>query len=133
MALGRHHSPHNTTPYRGDTPTPWHEDSPRLSRLLLTEYKSDHNSGKLVAVSRSVVEDGAAITRVMYWPDDGTFLFLDSDAPDDPGADYEPDLVVLCLDCLLENGGGALGRGMDVARRAGEARYVDGVWQEWGD
>ena len=38
--------------------------------------------------------------------------------------DHESQLV--CLDCLLEDA--ALARGLDVARRFGEAELSDGVW-----
>jgi hypothetical protein len=83
-------------------------------------------SKRLATVSRSVVEDGVPVARIFYFHD-GTFLFLDAAAPDDP-ADYEYDLSVACLHRLLELGGEELGRGMDVARQAGEARYLAGAW-----
>jgi hypothetical protein len=61
--------------------------------------------------------------------DSGFMLFL---ADFDPGRDT-PDtapLEPMCLDCLLDMGGEQLGRGLDLARRAGQADF-DVEASEW--
>jgi hypothetical protein len=49
--------------------------------------------------------------------------------PEDPAETREDDLRVVCLGCLLDHHPEA-GRGMDLAKRRGAARLVDGVWLE---
>ena len=49
--------------------------------------------------------------------------------PGDPAETREDDLRVVCLGCLLDNHPEA-GIGMDLAKRRGAARLVDGVWLE---
>jgi hypothetical protein len=79
-----------------------------------------------LAAVTPAVEAGASPIRVLYFAEDETFLLLDADAPEDPN-DCDQELTVVCAHCLLEHHPQA-GRGMDIARRAGEARLRGGAW-----
>jgi hypothetical protein len=82
-----------------------------------------------LAVITRAVQAGAPPARVLYFEDDGSYLLLDADAPEDANEHDPQDLVVICPHCLLERNPAA-GRGMDAAQRTGEARYQGGAWIE---
>jgi hypothetical protein len=77
-----------------------------------------HRSPTQLSVISQAVSDGAMPTRV-FRDDDGSYLLLGDDVPDDPSG-YDPSrLVVICTHCLL-NEHPQVGRAMDAAKRTGE-------------
>jgi hypothetical protein len=81
-----------------------------------------------LAVITAAVQAGAPPARVFCF-EDGSYLLLDADAPEDADEHDPQDLVVICPHCLLERNPAA-GKGMDAAQRTGEARYDGGAWIE---
>ena len=80
-------------------------------------------------MSRALLEPDTPAVRVLYLgPDDG-YVILDASIPDDPSALKPGGFTPICLGCLIERRP-EVGRGMDVARRAGGARLVEGAWLE---
>jgi hypothetical protein len=70
------------------------------------------------------VDRGAPIVRI-YGSDD-SFVLLDEDCPADAD-DYDGQLVVVCMGCLLEEHPEAA-RGLDLAKNYGAAHLADGEW-----
>ena len=85
-----------------------------------------HASSKLVVVTRAVA-DGTSPRWIAYLEEDEGFLIGETYV--DPVEQRWQDLVVVCLDCLLERHP-AVGRGMDFAKETGESALVDGEWLE---
>jgi hypothetical protein len=71
----------------------------------------------------------APAVRVLYDKCEDGFVLLDASMPGDPAETREDDQRVVCLGCLLDNHPEA-GIGMDLAKRRGAARLVDGDWLE---
>jgi hypothetical protein len=57
-------------------------------------------------------------TRI-FRDDDGGYLLLGDDVPDDPSGDDPRKLRVICTHCLLDQHP-QVGKAMDVAKRTGE-------------
>jgi hypothetical protein len=88
--------------------------------------------GRLVVVSRSIVEQGSPANRVFHFAEDDGYVILDQATADqDPGLAARDSLEVVCLECLLELQP-EVGRGLDVARgsESGGARLYRGEWLE---
>jgi hypothetical protein len=82
-------------------------------------------ASKLVVVTRAVA-DGTSPRWVAYIEEDGNFLLGEKYI--DPVKTRWQDLIVICLDCLLEEHPCA-GRGMDLARKGGVACSSEGEWR----
>jgi hypothetical protein len=87
------------------------------------------HSSNLAVASRALLEAGAAPSRVLYFEEDRSYLVLDADTPEDPSTVTVGYLAPVCVHCLLDQHP-SVGRGMDVARRTGGARLVEGAWLE---
>jgi hypothetical protein len=81
----------------------------------------------LAVVTPAVSERRRAATRILHCGG-GPFILLDADAPEDP-VDYSGELVVTCTSCLIDQHP-EVARGLDIARRVGEARFDGGEWRE---
>jgi hypothetical protein len=91
--------------------------------------RSHHSPRTRLAVISDGVHQGQPVTRVFYG--DGGFTLLDRAMQEENPDDHElEEFHAVCLDCLLERHPEA-GAGMDVARRGGSSRFVEGHgWME---
>jgi hypothetical protein len=81
-----------------------------------------------LAVVSKGIERGRPPERVMYFEDDGGFMVLDEQVPENPAELDRDELMVVCIACLIDRHP-AIARGMDVACRGGGlARYTGGRW-----
>jgi hypothetical protein len=90
----------------------------------LANHSHRSPASKLVVVTRAVA-DGASPRWVAYLEEDENFLIGEKYI--DPVAQRWQDLVVVCVDCLLEQHPD-VGRGMDLAQEEGVACYSEGAW-----
>jgi hypothetical protein len=88
-----------------------------------------HSPRTRLAVVSDGVHQGQPITRVIYG--EGGFTLLDAAMQDENPNDHElHEFHVICESCLIERHPEA-GAGMDIARRGGSSRYVEGHgWME---
>jgi hypothetical protein len=81
-----------------------------------------------LAVVSKGIESGRPPGRILYFEDDGGFLVLDEQVPENPAELERDELTVVCVDCLIDRHP-AIARGMDVACHGGGlARYSGGRW-----
>ena len=83
--------------------------------------------GHLAVISGGL--KGGPAARILFERQEGGFLTLDDRMPEDPAGTSTDDLVVVCEHCLVDQPP-EVGAGMDVARRTGGARLVEGQWLE---
>jgi hypothetical protein len=88
---------------------------------------SSRSAHTRLAVVSEAVHAGAMPTRILRG-DDGGLIVLDASCPEN-GDEFDGELVVVCEHCLLDLCP-EVGRGLDVARRAGAARLWQGEWLE---
>jgi hypothetical protein len=90
--------------------------------------QEDHRcASERLSVVTEAVDQGAPVVRILG-SDDDSFILLDEDCPENAD-DYDGELVVICMGCILEQHP-EVGRGLDLAKRYGSARYrADG--DEW--
>jgi hypothetical protein len=85
------------------------------------------SSADLVVISKGI-ENGRPPGRVLYFEEDGGFMVLDEQVPENPAELERDELMVVCVSCLLDKHP-VVARGMDVACRGGGlARYAGGRW-----
>jgi hypothetical protein len=72
-----------------------------------------HSHRKPLSVLSEGVARGEPVTRI--YGEDGSFILLDETCPES-GDEYDGELVVVCLGCLLDQRP-ELGRGLDLAKR----------------
>lgn len=82
-----------------------------------------------LAVISDAVHQGQPVTRVLYG--EGGFTLLDAEMADENPDEHElEEFHVVCLDCLIDQHP-EVGAGMDIAKRAGSSRFVEGHgWME---
>jgi hypothetical protein len=88
-----------------------------------------HSPGTRLAIVSEGVHHGQRVTRVLWG--EGAFTLLDAEMADEDPDDHEfEEFHAVCLDCLIESHPEA-GAGMDIARRGGSSRFVEGHgWME---
>lgn len=83
-----------------------------------------HSPHTRLAVVSDGVHQGQPVTRVIHG--EAGFTFLDSAVQDENPHDHElEEFHVLCEACVIEQHPEA-GTGMDIARRGGSSRFVEG-------
>ena len=88
-----------------------------------------HSPRKRLAVISGGLTTGRPAARILFERQEGGFLTLDDRMPEDPAGTSTDDLVVVCEHCLVDQSS-EVGAGMDLARRTGGARLVEGQWLE---
>jgi hypothetical protein len=72
-----------------------------------------HSRRKPLSVLSEGVARGEPVTRI--YGEDGSYILLDEACPES-GDEYDGELTVVCLGCLLDQRP-ELGRGLDLAKR----------------
>jgi hypothetical protein len=89
---------------------------------------AENRHARLAVVSDAVAR-GEPVTRILHGRESG-FVLLDAEMQDENPDDHEvEEFTVVCEACLVEKRP-EIGRGMDLAKRAGSSRFHAGIWTE---